>query len=1432
MSRCDCEGVFYRVFCVSLLVIAFTFTVILTNVFVDIDNLLSKKERESTENIGVIDHVTDNYEATTEIPDYYIGVDTNDEGRYRSKRSLDSENFFLRINSPKTKSYLTNKLASLLEALDDDDSENTTPTPENGNIYIKTVKQKNNIEINELQPEKQMGEDIIYLALHNMLQGIRYVDMHELIEKIKTLVRNFKRGDGQKENKHAETIGEFYSETTPKEIIIVNEEQNLDNEVKYKFGDKGLKRVNAFDFNNAADADNETRTKTTRKNKNPAYILVDIKQHDKKEENSNEDIQGIIKFIYNGKPIKIRSEDSSESTTPVITITTSTSTSSTTTTTTKKNNKKTVENTIKHDVEDFADVLKDKFKNRHMPDTYLKTITMEYLKKFEKSNDSMAAIERKKIRIKRNLESSYEKQTETPHTKDDDELFVEIETHFDKTGMEGEKKRKLVKSIIEKIQKAIRSSHENMPVDRNQREPLLKRIQSPLDRETVAGLAVQHISSVYRTLDPISKSMPIVDPLPLVANQNGETWKKQDSKPKFLSSSKSINSAELNQLSVDYTKDIRYPAIPKRVQLPLSIDSSQENTNAEDLGKLQLLFKDIEGTGFSIGYNQYIDQAPDPESIKLFHGIEDIVRKYHQKNDNPDQLGDHVGEYEMYGQELKKREVNNDETPLRTKRFVMNRQNFRQAVKRVNHHRKNEYNYIYNNHYRSLNTYKEVHDIYKRSTEFRRNNLQGIILKRNGKSSLMNPQRKKRSVTLKTIMNSNKKMRVNKYLNTKTFPRQTRYFRKNKRSKRQVDNSKAIDKTGLVSENNNMLIVSDGDIYNDNIAIKQSQKPDLFFIELMKSNNEDTLLKNKPLFQPSNQPFSSRISEIKKQDPYNTNPVLFKTTSNYFIEKQENKERNKRQLHTLRIIDRDMGQKNSDIYSNQAIIAELDAPQIINRENEERGTEYQFSTLNNIANMYKNPFNFERIIFSNKNPTWERMIENPLMAKYPHIFKDTETREDRSHLKHVQRSKESDTLFNNEDIYQSSNVQDLLKAVVPPHRNNYKVSIRLIPRENDNYTKPGFKEIHTSINKSYNKSGLLYSSQVNVTEISKVEIPDDNINRTHICSHHLNSIIPNINETTKPLEMESGLRNNVLVDRQGNNDEINKGVISNKSSEITTKTNMELNLLDIIIPSSPRKIFHLSVADLGKLLCKTINSQDSEKSSATQAENHTGKTTTMSTTTIEPTTRVTTIKAEKLSTYATTTVDPLKMKLLKAMSQNQQLTSHILDRIDQNTDILQAYLSKISSELAKLPEIYTTTTTTTTTTEKNPVAQKSNKKPAATRHQNVIHSSPLLKKRIMIDTMANLPISQTSNSNDPRQKGQAKYFMDTIFLNKTTVPQTIPGTESHKTVVTNLDEDETSKLNADLISNINSDPSQAYDDNHLLNNINNNAIVQNNSTHY
>lgn len=43
MSHCDYDTIFYRVFCATVLGIAFTFTVILTNVFIDIDGLLSNK---------------------------------------------------------------------------------------------------------------------------------------------------------------------------------------------------------------------------------------------------------------------------------------------------------------------------------------------------------------------------------------------------------------------------------------------------------------------------------------------------------------------------------------------------------------------------------------------------------------------------------------------------------------------------------------------------------------------------------------------------------------------------------------------------------------------------------------------------------------------------------------------------------------------------------------------------------------------------------------------------------------------------------------------------------------------------------------------------------------------------------------------------------------------------------------------------------------------------------------------------------------------------------------------------------------------------------------------------------------------------------------------------------------------------------------------
>lgn len=45
MPRWDYDSVFYRVFCITLLGITFTFTVILTNVFIDIDGLLFKKNK-------------------------------------------------------------------------------------------------------------------------------------------------------------------------------------------------------------------------------------------------------------------------------------------------------------------------------------------------------------------------------------------------------------------------------------------------------------------------------------------------------------------------------------------------------------------------------------------------------------------------------------------------------------------------------------------------------------------------------------------------------------------------------------------------------------------------------------------------------------------------------------------------------------------------------------------------------------------------------------------------------------------------------------------------------------------------------------------------------------------------------------------------------------------------------------------------------------------------------------------------------------------------------------------------------------------------------------------------------------------------------------------------------------------------------------------
>ncbi|KAH9642672.1 hypothetical protein HF086_011029, partial [Spodoptera exigua] len=156
MTRCDYDAVFYRVFCITLLAIAFTFTVILTNVFIDIDGLLaSKKDRHDT-------HINDDV-----VHDEFTPEET--------------QSFLFHIKNPKVKNILANKLSALLEELD---------TGEAADDKIKEKKPKEVQRTSESPPytpklieddKKKKDDELLHLTMHNiLLQGIiGHMDLNE-----------------------------------------------------------------------------------------------------------------------------------------------------------------------------------------------------------------------------------------------------------------------------------------------------------------------------------------------------------------------------------------------------------------------------------------------------------------------------------------------------------------------------------------------------------------------------------------------------------------------------------------------------------------------------------------------------------------------------------------------------------------------------------------------------------------------------------------------------------------------------------------------------------------------------------------------------------------------------------------------------------------------------------------------------------------------------------------------------------------------------------------------------------------------------------------------------------------------------------------------------------------------------------------------------
>ncbi|XP_052738788.1 uncharacterized protein LOC112050380 [Bicyclus anynana] len=267
-----------------------------------------------------------------------------------------------------------------------------------------------------------------------------------------------------------------------------------------------------------------------------------------------------------------------------------------------------------------------------------------------------------KIQYLNNATTSKIKSMHERKKKDDDYLYIEIETHFDGKGIIGERKKKLVRNLIDKIQKALRSDIEKKHSS-VEHIKFVKRTQDPIAKQNEISPAKKDFVE-HRQLDPIGKTS---EALENIVDRHGNTWKKEYKGPNFLSMSKSVNSAEMNELNIDYDQVMKKSGFSKRLQKPLNTETDNDDVTGlldSDSNNVTFFLKNIAGSGFSIGFNQYRGEPPDKESMKMFNGIENLIREYHRTynqannmSSKPTSNAEH--NFVETGHEIEKRNVEN-----------------------------------------------------------------------------------------------------------------------------------------------------------------------------------------------------------------------------------------------------------------------------------------------------------------------------------------------------------------------------------------------------------------------------------------------------------------------------------------------------------------------------------------------------------------------------------------------------------------------------------------------------------------------------------------------------------------------------------------------------------------------------------------------------
>ncbi|KAI5637036.1 hypothetical protein NE865_10217 [Phthorimaea operculella] len=1247
MRGCNYDGIFHRVFCVALLAVAFTFTVILTNVFVDIDGLLASKAREDhhiaddkegietkneayqldniqnreyngfikegvpdldmdgkeenknpfqnkviVENNGLLSETVSNLDnvhvkeesnkkLVADIDNALVKEENNEnngvyepndtlEGQeynellpekyddYRSKRSIDTPTNKFYISNPKLKEILNYRLSTLLEELDAEETQNTlkddkekeeTVTSEPPDTTMSDVEEKN-------KNQKEVN-DTLHTAMHDIiLQGIiGHMDLHDVYKKVLDLTKGFEQATGSRNNIRRMNPTSEAKGTTSIHVHsdLVNSQPKTTAEVTKETleAPQDVLTVESKIFDEMVKCDD-------------LHKQIDVQSHvdaDNRRDENN---------IHNKKAPRMI----------------------------------------------LKTIIDIKFLNQKISNGLLNTNNIKGLIKliYNGKPVKFSEVDDEELENNHNSEKLEDKQSNHVAKEDEENIMDHFINHALAQYL---KKYPLLQKKLKaqrpkrSVKKALRKDNKQAGAKAKTTNIFKKRLLNPLTIKEEYGLKNKIIipveGIVLRHIDPLSKSVKAGDYFPKIYDRTGEEWRKAFTGSAFLSDMKSINSGETGKVDLDYNQVTKLDGLPQRLQQPINSDNIR-HVGADDkeyfnIGDLQFFIKDIDGTGFSIGFNQYVGEAPDPESIKTFTGLQQLINVYNPNDDTQSNSEDNY--FPESEHEISKRDIS--------------------AVRDLE----------------SIFSDDQATDLHSKDLKFK---FVDEYIPYDSYSKTIDDGHKKVSISIE------KKLTENQHKNNESVKSETE------------DDDKRSE-----NDYNNMPFLVDENL------LKKPLNPS----EILSLANMLHRKKRSPRTV-------KRYSNLKKRGKPHINRYLNTHRRSKMIYKIRNKkQRSKRQVDKIRIIAANgMSRfpRHSDenvfvvtgenIFADAAARSDIITPEQEQPENEENN---EFVVAHHhMTNQLQNYNNFGT-----------RSRHNTLMSKYPHLFLDEITRSDEEqdnssfyknvmdHYEDLQKNlpthssivspfetKKAEILYPSANYYGDSS----------DHGPKFKLTFKVVPK-NQTDAPSGFKSVHTSINKTINRNGLLYLSQMNVSELSKVEhilngdgqSPDKTAvqitdltkpqqstqNTLHMDSATFPLVkhIKDQQEQMKILLKHHKERIDEQLDSLKQEKKNLDNLIVHSCAEETTTTAPvnKQDLIEVLLPLNPPQMLHLDKQQAGQLISNAL-----------------------------------------MKLHDAPNLNDVSNQI-NPQQRNENLTNTILNKIDRNTNMLQNFLEKLADRLQPAP---------------------------------------------------------------------------------------------------------------------------------------------------